>query len=118
MAFECPFCRRSVDPRAEICPHCISDISYQRPHSPLERMHGVQGTVKCLGWELFFRLILLVPFALLMGIPFLPVIFIVGGLYLFYKLALAAISADIDSVESKSEAEQKTDSGSPGSSHE
>ena len=118
MAFECPFCRRSVDPRAEICPHCTSDISYQRPHSPVEMLQGVRGTVHGLGWELFFKLIFLVPFVLLTGIPLLPVILIVGGIYLFYKLVMASISSTIDSAKSQSETEQRSDKGPQGKGHE
>jgi hypothetical protein len=116
MPHECPFCRRSVDIRAEICPHCTSDIRYQRPHSPLEMLQGVQGTVKGLGWELLFKLIFLVPFALLMGIPFLPLIVIVGGIYLFYKLVMAAMNSEIDSAKSKPE--KRSDKGSQGKGHE
>ena len=118
MPHECPFCRRSVDIRAEVCPHCTSDIRYQRPHSPVEMMQGVQGTVKGLGWELFFKLIFLVPFVLLMGIPLLPVILIVGGIYLFFKLVMASISSKIDSAKSQSETEQRSDKGPQGKGHE
>lgn len=118
MAFECPYCRKAVDPRAEICPHCTSDISYQRPHSPLEMMQGVQGTVKGLGWELFFKSIFLVPFALLMGIPLLPVIIIGGGIYLFFKLVMASISSTIDAAKSQKDSEQRSDKGPKGKGHE
>ena len=116
MAFECPFCRTAVDPRAEICPYCTSDIRYQRPHSPLEMLQGVRGTVHGLGWELFFKLIFLVPFVLLMGIPLLPVILIVGGIYLFFKLVMAAMNSEIDSAKSKQD--QKVDKGPQGKGHE
>lgn len=116
MAFECPYCRRSVDPRAEVCPHCTSDISYQRPHSPVEMLQGVQGTVQGLGWELCFKLLFLAPFGLLIGIPFLPLILIVGGIYLFFKLVMASISSTIDSAKSKQE--QRGDKGSQGKGHE
>ena len=118
MAFECPFCRTPVDPRAEICPHCTSDIRYQRPHSPVEMLQGVRGTVHGLGWELCFKSIFLVPFALLMGIPLLPVIVIVGGIYLFYKVVMASISSTIDSAKSQSETEQRSDKGPQGKGHE
>jgi hypothetical protein len=118
MPHECPFCRRSVDIRAEICPHCTSDIRYQRPHSPLEMMQGVQGTVHGLGWELFLKLLFLTPFALLIGIPFLPLIVIGGGIYLFYKLVMASISSTIDSAKSQSETEQRSDKGPQGKGHE
>ncbi len=116
MPFECPFCRKAVDPRAEVCPHCTSDISYQRPHSPVEMLQGVRGTVHGLGWELFFKLIFLVPFVLLMGIPLLPVIVIVGGIYLFFKLVTAAMNSEIDSA--KSTQEQRGDKGPKGNGHE
>ena len=118
MPHECPFCRRSVDIRAEICPHCTSDIRYQRPHSPLEMLQGVRGTVKGLGWELCFKLIFLVPFALLMGIPFLPLIVIVGGIYLFYKLVMASISSTIDSAKTQKDSEQAKGKDSQGKGHE
>lgn len=118
MAFECPFCRTAVDPRAEICPYCTSDIRYQRPHSPLEMLQGVRGTVHCLGWELFLKLLFLAPFGLLIGIPFLPLILIVGGIYLFYKLVMASISSTIDSAKSQSETEQRSDKDPQGKGHE
>jgi hypothetical protein len=118
MAFECPFCRTAVDPRAEICPHGTSDISYQRPHSPVEMLQGVRGTVKGLGWELCFKSIFLIPFALLMGIPFLPLIVIVGGIYLFFKLVMASISSTIDSAKSQKDSEQRSDKDPQGNGHE
>ena len=118
MPFECPFCRKAVDPRAEVCPHCTSDIRNQRTHSPVEMLQGVRSTVHGLGWELCFKLALIVPFALLMGIPFLPLILIVGGIYLFYKLVMASISSTIDSAKSQSDREQRSDKGSQGKAHE
>ena len=118
MAFECPYCRKAVDPRAEICPHCTSNIVYRRPHSPVEMLQGVQGTVHGLGWELCFKLIFLVPFVLLMGIPLLPVIVIVGGIYLFYKLVMASINSTIDSAKSHSDIEKRSDKGPQGKGHE
>ncbi len=118
MAFECPYCRKAVDPRAEICPYCTSDIRYQRPHSPVEMLQGVRGTVKGLGWELCFKSIFLVPFALLMGIPLLPVIVIVGGIYLFYKVVMASISSTIDSAKSQKDSEQVNGKDSQGKGHE
>ena len=118
MAFECPYCRKAVDPRAEICPYCTSDIRYQRPHSPLEMLQGVRGTVHCLGWELFLKLLFLAPFGLLIGIPFLPLILIVGGIYLFYKLVMASINSTIDSAKSHSDIEKRSDKGPQGKGHE
>jgi hypothetical protein len=118
MPHECPFCRRSVDIRAEICPHCTSDIRYQRPHSPLEMLQGVRGTIHGLGWELCFKLVFLVPFALLMGIPFLPLIVIGGGIYLFYKLVLASISSTIDAAKTQNDSEQANGKDSQGNGHE
>lgn len=116
MPHECPYCRKAVDIRAEICPHCTSDIRYQRPHSPVEMLQGIKGTVHGLGWELFFKLIFLIPFVLLMGIPLLPVIVIVGGIYLFFKLVMAAMNSEIDSAKSKQE--QRGDKGQKGNGHE
>jgi uncharacterized membrane protein len=81
-------------------------------------LQGVRGTVHGLGWELFFKLLCLSPFALLMGIPLLPVIVIVGGLYLFFKLVMASISSTIDSAKSQSETEQRSDKGPQGKGHE
>jgi hypothetical protein len=118
MPFECPYCRRSVDPRAEVCPHCTSDIAYKKPHTPVELLKGVQGTAQGLGWELFLKLIVMVPFLLLTGIPLLPVIVIVGGIYFFYKLVLASISSTIDSAKSQKDSEQRSDKDSQGNSHE
>jgi predicted DNA repair protein MutK len=81
-------------------------------------LQGIKGTVHGLGWELCFKLIFLVPFALLMGIPFLPLIVIVGGLYLFFKLVMASISSTIDSAKSQKDSEQRSDKDSQGNSHE
>jgi uncharacterized iron-regulated membrane protein len=81
-------------------------------------MQGIQGTVHGLGWELFLKLLFLTPFALLMGIPFLPLIVIVGGIYLFYKLVMASISSTIDSAKSQSETEQRSDKDPQGNGHE
>ncbi len=118
MPHECPYCRRSVDPRAENCPHCTSEIKYQRPNSPQERIQEVQTRVEGLGWELCFKSIFLIPFALLMGIPFLPLIVIVGGIYLFFKLVMASISSTIDSAKSQKDSEQRSDKDSQGNGHE
>jgi hypothetical protein len=81
-------------------------------------LQGIKGTVHGLGWELCFKLALLIPFVLLMGIPLLPVIIVVGGLYLFYKLVMASISSTIDSATSQNDTEKKSDKGSQGKGHE
>ena len=81
-------------------------------------LQGIKGTVHGLGWELFFKASVLVPFLLLIGIPLLPVIIIVGGLYLFFKLVMASISSTIDSAKSQKDSEQRSDADSQGNGHE
>lgn len=90
MSAECPFCRRPVDSRAVICPYCTSDLRYPErafaptPQTPQQRAHRTTSHVQGLGWELFARLIVVAPLAVLVGLPLLPVIAVIGVIGLLW----------------------------------
>lgn len=99
MSAECPFCRRSVDSRAVICPHCTSDLRYPErvfappPRTARERWQRTQSRARGVGWELFARLLFVAPLAVLIGLPLIPVVVVVAGIIFLWAVVAYGLGA-------------------------
>ena len=92
MPSRCPFCHSQMPSTAVVCPSCTRDTRdlesvFGAPLTPQERLQRTQSHVRGLGYELFIKIIVLAPLAVLAGAPLLLVIIACGGIIGLWMLA-------------------------------
>ena len=92
MPSRCPFCHSQMPSTAVICPNCTRDTRdlasvFGSPPTPQDRLRRTQTHVRGLGYELFAKLIVIAPLAVLAGLPLLLVIIACGGIIGLWMLA-------------------------------
>ena len=92
MSARCPFCHTPIPSTATICPNCTRDTRdlasvFGSPPTPQERLRRTRTHVRGLGWELFTKIVVIAPVAVLGGLPLLPVIVACGGIIGLWMLA-------------------------------
>ena len=79
----CPYCYSEIPGLAVICPHCTRDIRFREavfgPRPTTEyQARNLRTQASVLGFSIFLRLLVIVPFAILAGFSVLLVL-VIGG---------------------------------------
>lgn len=80
----CPYCFSEIPGPAVICPYCTRDIRFpETVFGPLptaeDQARHLRTQASVLGFATFLRLLVIVPFAILLGFPILLVLAIGGA---------------------------------------
>lgn len=84
MSQVCPFCYTEIPGPAVICPHCTRDIRFREevygpPLTKEDKIRHLRTQAATLGFATGLRLLFIVPFAILGGLPLLPVLLVAGA---------------------------------------
>ena len=85
----CPFCRTKIDSYACVCPNCTQPVSNEPPTIE-EKLRSLRATSEVDGFGII-KVIVVLSFAVVLGMPLLPVLCVGGVLIGLTLLAMHAI---------------------------